>query len=355
MLKREPDSTEFSTVFQKTTNMMHIHHSKEPLKTTANTLPLNNPGTGIQDNRLVETVMPITDTLVPENNTKTFTLFKPETGEVLIIKAEMNAFIIECETEAGDKQLFEGESIVKENDFEAAKTSKTNQREIKTQKSKPKEIKKMETKQNKEQEKEYTKLCDQVQGQPEKEKSQIGHPVFMYNQVTGEVQKVEIEIGNSNTSNGKEISTSRPSNGKASEAQSAFQNLLMNKMTNRCINDIAKQENIFPINNSGFDEEYSPSHAVSTASKHDDCTSHTPSMHQAPTASNHDDGHSTIDDQVIMVKNSNHTIKEQNQEIKKKNWYKYNYACGNCTSAFPRMIDLIKHHNTCERRQLLLM
>ncbi|VDI15168.1 Hypothetical predicted protein [Mytilus galloprovincialis] len=474
MLKREPDSTELA-VFAKTADMMHIHHSKEPLKTSANTLPLNNPGTGTQDNRLVETIIPITDTSVPENDTKTFTLFKPETGEVLIIKAEMNATIIESETEAEmnatiiesktetkEKQLLKGESIVKENDLEAAKISKTIQREMQTQKSKPREIKKMgyllkegehfkiredgvfkykcllcgkifqnrnqfekhaqkihfkfpcyvnrsrlhvitpeeiwpcarrmtseanalpdrydgkitkkaeteketyvllynvETKQNKEQEKEYTKVCDQVQGQPEKGKSQIGSPVFMYNQVTGEVQKVEIEIGNSNTSNGKEIRASRPSNvkeirasrpsnGKASEAQSAFQNLLMNKMTNRCINDITKQENIFPINNSGFDEEYSPSHTVSTASKHDDCTSRTPSMHQAPTASNHDDGHSTIDDQVIMVKNSNHTIKEQNQEIKKKNWYKYNYACGNCTSAFPRMIDLIKHHNTCER------
>ncbi|CAG2233946.1 unnamed protein product [Mytilus edulis] len=88
MMKREPDSTEFSTgtqvaIFQKTANMMHIHHSTKPLKTTANTLPLNNPGTGIQNNRLVETVtgmpaMPITDTPVPENNTKTFTLFKPE-------------------------------------------------------------------------------------------------------------------------------------------------------------------------------------------------------------------------------------------------------------------------------------
>ncbi|CAG2233945.1 unnamed protein product [Mytilus edulis] len=174
----------------------------------------------------------------------------------------MNASIIECETEAGDKQLFEGESIVKENDFEAAKTSKTNQREIKTQKSKPKEIKKMgyllkegehfkiredgvfkykcllcgkifkteissktctkiilsflvmsigqETKQNKE--KEYIKVCDQVQGQTERGKSQIGRPVFMYNQVTGKVQNVEIEIGNSNTSNGKEIRANRPSN-----------------------------------------------------------------------------------------------------------------------------------------------
>ncbi|CAC5361976.1 KRAB [Mytilus coruscus] len=167
----------------------------------------------------------------------------------------------------------------------------------------------------------------------------------MYKQETGELQKVEIEIGTSRTSNGKEIrnsrfsnskeiGTNRPSDGKALEAQSAFQNLLINKMINRCITDDRKQENIFPIKNSGLPEEYNPSHTVSTASIADD-----------------DDGpcHTTIEDHVILVEDSNRSIKEQIQEIKEKNWHKYNYACGNCTSAFPRMIDLIKHHNTCER------
>ncbi|CAG2189871.1 unnamed protein product [Mytilus edulis] len=203
MMKREPDSTEFSTGTQfskKTANMMHIHHSKEPLKTTANTLPLNNPGTGIQDNRLVETVtgmpaMPITDTRYQKTTLKLLPCLNLKQVKVTITPEE----IWPC----ARRMTSEANALPDRYDVKITKKAETEKETYVL-------LYNVETKQNKE--KEYIKVCDQVQGQTERGKSQIGRPVFMYNQVTGKVQNVEIEIGNSNTSNGKRIRANRPSN-----------------------------------------------------------------------------------------------------------------------------------------------